>query len=105
MLQDDLVFTLTASEGNEEAVEDRQRRLGRFTFRLVEALDGAADVAQHGGNGDGIVSWREAARYVSENVASDSAGDAASQRPTFGPTDLLDFTDVPLTSSLVATGE
>ena len=105
VLQDDLVFTLTASEGNEEAVEDRQRRLGRFTFRLVEALDGAADVAQHGGNGDGIVSWREAARYVSENVASDSAGDAASQRPTFGPTDLLDFTDVPLTSSLVATGE
>ena len=35
-LQDDRILTLTASEGHEEAAEDRDARLGRFTARLIE---------------------------------------------------------------------
>ncbi len=37
-LQDDVVLTLTASEGGEEAAEQRESQLGRFTSELVAAL-------------------------------------------------------------------
>ena len=98
-LQDDMVFTFTASEGTQEAVEDRQRQLGRFTFRLVEGLEGAADSPANGGNGDGQVGWNELVSYVTDSVHNDSVGTATIQRPTFGPANLLRYVELPLTST------
>ncbi|MHB8974164.1 MAG: hypothetical protein ACYC3X_01930 [Pirellulaceae bacterium] len=94
-LQDDVVFTLTASEGGQEAVEERDRKLGRFTSRLLEALQGAADRQE--GNGDGIVSWGEVVKYVERMVTADSMGDEYQQYPTAGPSELLNIADFPLT--------
>ena len=94
-LQDDVVFTLTASEGGQEAVEERDRNLGRFTSRLLEALQGAAD--RQDGNGDGVVSWKEVVGYVERMVTVDSIGDEYHQYPTAGPSELLDVADFPLT--------
>lgn len=96
-LQDDVVFTLTASEGSQEAVEERNRRLGRFTSRLLEALQGAAD--QQDGDRNGVVSWAEVVRYVKRTVAADSAGAEQQQHPTAGPMELLDVADYPLTKA------
>lgn len=97
-LQDDVFLTLSATEGGQEAVEERSRRFGRFTFRLLEALRGSADEASTGvGNGDGRVTLQEVVRYVQRTVASDSARDSHSQFPTAGPDDLLEIADVPLT--------
>ena len=95
------MLTLTASEGNQEAVEERDRRLGRFTSRLLEALAGSADSSSQGGNGDGLVTLQETIQYVTEKVSSDSAQDADSpqQFPTAGPVDLLEFVRLPLTRS------
>jgi uncharacterized caspase-like protein len=95
-LQSDVVFTLTASEGSQEAVEQKGTQLGRFTGRLLEALAGAADQAAAGGDANGVVTLQEAFRYVSTAVAADSAGDEHAQHPTVGPIDLLDYAVVPL---------
>jgi WD40 repeat protein len=95
-LQDDVVFTMTASDGSQEAAEDRGRQLGRFTARLVEALQGAADEAAHGGDANGLVSLREASSYVRASVAADSSRDDRPQHPTAGPIDLLEFAEFPL---------
>ncbi|MHB9065936.1 MAG: caspase family protein [Pirellulaceae bacterium] len=94
-LQQDVVFTLTASEGGQEAVEERDRNLGRFTSRLLEGLRGTAD--QQDGNSDGIVSWSEVVRYVERMVTADSIGDEYQQYPTSGPAELLHVADFPLT--------
>ena len=99
VLQDDLVFTLTASEGNQEAVEDRERLLGRFTYRLIEGLQGAADFKANGGNDDGQVRWGELVEYVTSAVVNDSTGTETVQRPTFGPANLLKYVELPLTST------
>lgn len=96
-LQDDLAFTLTASEGDQEAVETRERRLGRFTSRLIEALEGRAD--QQGGDRDGIVTLDEAIEYVKRTVMADSAADPERQYPTAGPGQLLPYVRLPLTRS------
>ena len=96
-LQDDVVFTLTASEGGQEAVEVRERKLGRFTSRLLEALQGAAD--QQEGDGNGIVSWGEVVNYVQRMVTADSVGDEYQQFPTAGPLELLGVADFPLTTA------
>ena len=96
-LQDDVVFTLTASEGSQEAVEERNRRLGRFTSRLLEALQGAAD--KQDGDGNGVVSWTEVVNYVKRTVAADSAGTEQQQHPTAGPMELIEVADYPLTKA------
>ena len=96
-LQDDVVFTMTASEGSQEAAEEQSQQLGRFTARLVEALQGAADDATRGGDANGSVTLREASSYVRATVAADSARDQQPQHPTAGPIDLLEFADFPLT--------
>lgn len=93
-LQDDVVFTFTASEGHEEAVEDAARGLSRFTFRFAEALQGAADQS---GNQDEIVTLREAIDYCMRTVTEDSRDDAFIQHPTAGPLDLLPYVTIPLT--------
>lgn len=95
-LQDDVVFTMTASEGSQEAAEEQSRQLGRFTYRLLEALSGAADDARNGGDANGLVTLREASGYVRSTVAADSAGDPQQQFPTAGPIDLLEFAEFPL---------
>ncbi|MGE3779803.1 MAG: caspase family protein [Pirellulaceae bacterium] len=95
-LQTDVVFTLTASEGSQEAAEERGRRLGRFTSRLLEALSGAADQKVAGGNGDQVVTLQETYQYVSSALAADSVDSATIQHPTVGPIDLLDFAVLPL---------
>jgi WD40 repeat protein len=96
VLQDDLMFTLTATEGGQEAVEDREKRLGRFTFHLIEGLRGTAD--QVTGNGDQEVSLRELVNYVKLSVSSESSADRSGPRqyPTAGPAELLEHADVPL---------
>jgi WD40 repeat protein len=95
-LQTDVVFTLTASDGSQEAAEAKQRRLGRFTARLIEALEGAADQSDGQGRKDGIVTLQEAFQFVSAALASDSAGSDHVQHPTAGPIDLLDYSVLPL---------
>jgi uncharacterized caspase-like protein len=98
VLQDDLMFTLTATEGGQEAVEDRQKRLGRFTFHLLEGLRGAAD--QVAGDGNHEVSLQELVRYVKLSVSSESSTDTSGPRqfPTAGPLELLEHAEVPLTT-------
>ena len=87
-LQDDLLLTLAASGGEQEAVE------GRFSQRLVEALGGAADT-----NSDGIVTLSETVTYVQQMVAGDSAGDAVRQFPTAGPQELLPYATIALAAT------
>ncbi|KAA5543723.1 hypothetical protein FYK55_11070 [Roseiconus nitratireducens] len=94
LLQQDLVLTLTASEGDEEAAEVREAGLGRFTQRLVEALEGAADQ-----NDDQVVSLSEAVAFVTRTVAEDSEREGRSQHPTASPDDLLRHLELPLTST------
>lgn len=97
-LQEDVFLTLSATEGGQEAVEERTRRFGRFTFRLLEGLRGSADLPSAGvGNGDGQVTLQEVVKYVQQTVAADSARDSHAQFPTAGPDDLLEIADVPLT--------
>lgn len=87
-LQGDMMLTLAASGGEEEAVE------GRFARRLLEALGGAADEDR-----DGTVSFNETVAFVERAVAAESLGDAVRQTPTAGPKELLPYVGVPLTVS------
>lgn len=100
-LQDDRILTLTASEGHEEAAEDRDARLGRFTARLIEALagtaDGVSEIATR--QPDGIVTLDEVIAYVRQTLAADSLKDGFIQRPTAGPSDLLRTIHLPLTAT------
>jgi uncharacterized caspase-like protein len=96
-LQEDRILTLTASEGHEEAAEQKEVGLGRFTSRLIEALEGAADSA---GNRDGTVSLNEAFTFIRDALAEDSRRDGFIQRPTAGPMDLLDSIHLPLTATI-----
>lgn len=102
-LQDDRVLTLTASEGHQEAVEQQELGLGRFTARLIEALEGHADQM---GNGDGVVTLREAIRYVRDQMQQDARRDGFVQRPTASPVELLESIHLPLTRAAdLATGQ
>jgi len=92
VLQDDVVLTITASEGREEAAEVAEVGLGRFTSRLLEAFAGKADQDR-----DGEVSLRETIRYVSRTVTEDSRQDGMTQHPTAGPPDLIKRLNLPLT--------
>jgi len=90
-LQQDLLITLAASDGAEEAVE------GRFSTRLIEGLEGAAD--REDGNNDGVVRLDELVAYIKRNVGEDSIRDATIQTPSAGPIDLLPFVTPPLSQS------
>ncbi|EMI20387.1 WD-40 repeat protein [Rhodopirellula maiorica SM1] len=92
-LQNDVVITITASEGDEEAAEVVESRLGRFTTRLIEALDGGADA-----DGDGVVTLDETIGYVSRTVAEESQAEGMSQHPTASPPYLLDHLRLPLSA-------
>ncbi len=77
-LQNDQIFVMTASDGNQLAFEDA------FTDPLKEAFDGRADA-----NKDKLVSLQEAFQYVKEKMKKQSKP----QYPTLGPIDLVDFAD------------
>ncbi|MEM9660068.1 MAG: caspase family protein, partial [Planctomycetota bacterium] len=79
-LQNDLLITIAASGGNQEAVE------GRFANRLLQALEGADD-----DDGDGIISLNEMVAYVQRTVAADSDGEPVRQTPSAGPAELLRY--------------
>jgi hypothetical protein len=93
-LQDDLILTVTASEGDEEAAEQRETRMGRFTAKLVEALGGAAD--QGGPQSDQIVTLNEMIDYVTRTVADESEQEGMPQHPTASPAYLLRTLYLPL---------
>lgn len=93
-LQDDVVLTLTASEGDEEASEQRESRLGRFTAALSDALRGAAVESD---SDPDTVSLNEVIQYVSRRVADESYQEDVSQHPTASPAYLLRSMDLPLT--------
>ena len=92
-LQNDVVITITASEGDEEAAEVVESRLGRFTTRLIEALNGQADA-----DSDGVVTLDETIAYVSRTVAEESQAEGMSQHPTASPPYLLDYLRLPLSA-------
>ena len=90
-LQEDVVLTVTASAGHEEAAEDKRLGHGVFTTCLLEALLGKADQT-----GDAVVTLDEVVRYVQESVADRTE---SRQNPTAGPNDLLPYVSLPLTKS------
>lgn len=95
-LQDDVVLTLTASEGDEEAAEQRASKLGRFTSVLIDALSGKADAADN--QSEGIVTLSETIRYVTRRVSEESERDGMPQHPTASPSYLLKTLHLPLTA-------
>ena len=97
-LENDLFFTLTASEGSQVAFESKQRGLGLFTSRLVDALEGQSDLLTNGGDGDGRVTLNEVIKFVKTTVPEDAANLGTYQFPTASPADLLDLVEIALTS-------
>lgn len=98
-MEEDVILTITASEGDEEAFESKEKQLGRFTARLVEGLSGQADQAAFAGNQDGKISLNEMAQYVQITVPQDAAAVGQSQHPTIFPRELFPLVDVQLSSS------
>jgi hypothetical protein len=96
--QADQFLVFSASEAQEEAVEDDKSRLGRFTHYFVEACSGAADTAVHGGNEDGVVRLHEVIEYVRREIGTIARTNGRGQHPVAGPADLLQFIDLPLTN-------
>lgn len=82
-LQQDMLVTLAASHGSEEAIE------GLFSKRLIEGLSGAAD--GEAGPRDGVVRFDELVAYVRRSVSADSFQRGFEQTPSAGPADLLPF--------------
>jgi len=97
MLQGDVVLTITASEGEEEAAEQKDRGLGRFTSDVVDALQGIADA-----NGDGVVTLQETIGHVVAAADRHARESGFTQHPTAGPADLLKLMDLPLTRTMPA---
>ena len=93
-LQDDVVITLTASEGDEEAAEQKSSRMGRFSAALVDGLQGKAPELD---NDLETISLREIVDYVSRRVESESAEDEVPQHPTASPNYLFRTLTLPLT--------
>jgi WD40 repeat protein len=97
-VENDLIFTVAASEGSEQAYESLETGMGLFTSRLVQGLTGESDLPAYGGNNDGIVDLREAVRYVKATVPQDAKRIGSFQHPTASPSELIDFVRLPLTA-------
>jgi hypothetical protein len=93
-----LIFTLTASEGNEEAFESTEQQLSYFSASLLQALRGDADKRSQGGNENGSVDFAEVVRFVKDQVPRQVNQLGQRQYPTAAPAELLDFAEIPLTS-------
>jgi WD40 repeat protein len=88
-LQADVIFSVTASTGDQAAAEGTAWRHGAFTRCLLEALSGAADQSR-----TGIVRLDDVVPYVKEAVKKLTDG---RQTPTASPEEILRFTTIPLT--------
>jgi len=88
-LHEDVIFTVTASTGEQLSAEKASWQHGAFTKCLLEALDGRADKSR-----DGVVTLDEAVAYVKRSVSELTGG---GQTPTAAPSDILPFTSLPLT--------
>ncbi len=104
-LENDLVFTITSSEGAQESFESKDRRLGYFTASLLDALNGVADTKLNGGNGDGKVVLSEVVRYLQSQVPKDAARLGIEQYPTASPSELIEFVQTPFATTDSRTGE
>jgi tetratricopeptide (TPR) repeat protein len=69
-------ITITSSDGKEQSLEDSKLKHGIFTFRLLEAIKGKADI-----NGDGTVMADEIAKYIQETVPNDARERSHKQDP------------------------
>lgn len=87
--QDDIIFTVTASTGDEKSAENPAWGHGAFTKCLLEGLRGQAD-----DSADGYVSLQETIDYVKRAVPELTGGQ---QHPTAGPNDLLPYVSLRLT--------
>ena len=94
-LQEDVVFTVAASTGEQKSAEQASWRHGAFTKCVLDGLGGRADRAP-GGNGDGVVTLDELVEYVQQEVPKLTDG---RQTPTAAPDDILPATSLPLTKS------
>ena len=90
-LQSDVIFTLTASTGEQRAAEKAEWRHGAFTRCLIDALEGGASPSP-----GGIVSLDEVVPFVKQSVSKITSG---LQTPTAAPDDILPFTVIPMTQS------
>jgi WD40 repeat protein len=88
-LQADVIFSVTASTGEQRAAEKAEWRHGAFTRCLLEALAGAADQSR-----DGVVRLDEVVPYVKDAVEKLTSG---RQTPTAAPDEILPFTTIPMT--------
>lgn len=87
--QEDVIFTITATKGDQKAAENPTWGHGAFTKCLLEGLEGKAD-----SSGDGIVTLPEIVTYVKAAVpALTNEG----QHPTAAPDELLPFVSLGLT--------
>ena len=88
-LQADVIFSVTASTGEQRAAEKAEWHHGAFTRCLLEALAGGADQSH-----DGVVRLDEVVPYVKDAVEKLTAGH---QTPTAAPDEILPFTAIPMT--------
>ena len=89
-LQDDVIFTVTASTGEQRSAEKPSWGHGAFTKCLLEALGGQADIAH-----SGYVTLDDLVAYLKQSVPKITEG---LQTPTAAPDDILPFTSIPLTN-------
>jgi len=89
-LQDDVIFTVTASTGDQLSAEHSSWGHGAFTKCLLEALGGQADIAH-----SGYVTLDDLVAYLKQSVPKITEG---LQTPTAAPDDILPFTSIPLTN-------
>ena len=108
-LQADVIFSVTASTGEQCAAEKAEWRHGAFTRCLLEALGGAGvpplggsaagippghPLAGRGTTSAGIVTLDEIVPFVKDAVEKLTAG---GQTPTAAPDEIIPFTTIPLT--------
>ncbi len=98
-LNDAVIFTITASTGQQRSVEDKRWGHGAFTMSLLEALAGKADMP---GDGRGIVTLHETIDYVKRRVPELTGG---KQTPTASPIELLRDTALAITNVETESGE
>ena len=99
-LQADMVFTLTATTGDQRAAESAEFHHGFFTHCLLEALEGKAGAAAGPGRpATRIVTLDQVASYVKQSVPKLVPRGEFEQTPTAAPDDVLPFTVIPLTQA------
>jgi WD40 repeat protein len=93
-LQDDVIFTVTASKGGQLAAEHPEWKHGVFTKCLVDALEGKAVQTDRG-----EVTLNDVVKYVETTVprvTSELTQGAKTQEPTAAPDGLLAYARIPL---------